>query len=67
MSNYNIYKYTKINRQKAKIYLKLPQFEMAEIALKGQYDFISIMVPSDVPLKEKCLSKRKNILSQKLR
>ena len=49
------------------IYLKHPQFQMAGIALKGHCDLVSIMVPPEVSLKEKCLRKRKNILSKKFR
>ena len=39
---------------------------MAGIALKGQCDFVSIMVPPEVLLKRK-MFEEKNILSQELR
>ena len=56
----------KLIGKKLKIYLKHPQFKMAEIALNGQRDFVSIMAPPEVFLKRK-LFEEKNILSQELR
>ena len=35
---------------------------MAGIALKGQCDFVSIMVPPEVSLKEKNVRQKKNVI-----
>ena len=51
-SNCNIYKCTELYRQLAKNLFKTPLVKMAGIALKGQCDFVSIMVPLMVSLKE---------------
>ena len=37
---------------------------MAGIALKGQCDFVSIMVPPEVSLKEKNVRQKKNVISK---
>ena len=37
---------------------------MAGIALKGQCDFVSIIVPPEVSLKEKCLAYEKKNISE---
>ena len=49
----------KLIGKKLKIYLKHPQFKMAGIALKGQRDFVSIMVPPEVFLKRKMFDEKK--------
>ena len=62
-SSYNIYKYTKIDRQKPNIYLKHPQFKMAGIALKARETFCH-NGPSRRVFERKMFEEKKNFISK---